>query len=397
MMDGYHHAPEAVLRAAGAREEVFAPPPPPRGKAFGRLRVLTVADALAAPPRRYLLRGLVAPGELSLWWGAPKCGKSFLLLRLVYGLALGHGMWGREPARACRVLYVAAEGEGGFAARLLALRDVLGDANDAFRYIAQRVTVGPPSEDLTDVIRAAQDMGADLIVLDTLARTFGEGDENAARDMGGFVASVDQLRAETGAHVAVVHHGTKEGSSSRGSGALVGAADLIVKVARGGESEPNHAIVEAAKDDVDGAVLPFRLHVVDLPAGPDGEARRTCVAEGADPSTTTARARVRLTDEQELLLRDLRDLAASGQAVPMQPEPGMPIVHATTRAAVRARLIASGFFHEGELKPHEVDSSANSPKMEKPTNAGYRRENKVLEALKRKGLAGFNRHHAWAC
>ncbi|MBD0272620.1 MAG: AAA family ATPase, partial [Acetobacteraceae bacterium] len=81
-MDG-HHGPEAVLRAAGAREEPFAPPPPPPGKAFGRLRVLTVAVALAAPPRRYLVRGLVAPGVLSLWWGAPKCGKSFLLLRLV--------------------------------------------------------------------------------------------------------------------------------------------------------------------------------------------------------------------------------------------------------------------------------------------------------------------------
>ena len=53
-------------------------------------------------------------------------------------------------------------------------------------------------------------MNADLIVLDTLARTFGDGDEKAARDMGGFVASVDRLRAETGAHVAVVHHGTKE-------------------------------------------------------------------------------------------------------------------------------------------------------------------------------------------
>ena len=172
--------------------------------------MLTVADALAAPPRRYLLRGLIAPGELSVWWGAPKCGKSFLLLRLAYGLALGLGMWGRK-GKPCRVLYVAAEGEGGFAARLLALRDALGDAGDAFRYIAQRATVGPPADDLDDVIAAARDMGADLIVLDTLARTFGDGDENAARDMGGFVASVDRLRGETGAHVAVIHHGHEGG------------------------------------------------------------------------------------------------------------------------------------------------------------------------------------------
>jgi RecA-family ATPase len=152
---------------------------------------------MTALPRRYLLHGLIAPGELSLWWGAPKCGKSFLLLRIAYGLALGIGLWGRQAAGACRVLYVAAEGEGGFAARLLGLRNDMGDAGDAFRYIAQRATVGPPADDLADVIAAALDMGAGLIVLDTLARTFGDGDENAARDMGGFVNSVDRLRTET--------------------------------------------------------------------------------------------------------------------------------------------------------------------------------------------------------
>src|SRR5689334_4037203 len=141
-MDGSVN-PEEALRDAGAQEETFAPRPPPRGKPFGRLRVLTVMDARVAPPRHYLLPGLIAPGELSLWWGAPKCGKSFVMLRLAYGLALGIGMWGREPPRPCRVLYVAAEGEGGFAARLLALADELGDAGSDFRYIAQRATVGP--------------------------------------------------------------------------------------------------------------------------------------------------------------------------------------------------------------------------------------------------------------
>jgi hypothetical protein len=307
--------PEAALLAAGAREERFTPKPPPRGKPYGRLRVLTVADAEAAPPRRYILRGLIAPGELSLWWGAPKTGKSFVMLRLAYGLALGIGLWGRDATRACRVLYVAAEGEGGFAGRLLALRDTLGDAGGAFRYIAQRATVGPPADDLADVIRAALDMGADLIVLDTLARTFGGGDENTAKDMGGFVESVDALRAETGAHVAVVHHGTKEGGSSRGSGALVGAADLIVKVARGAEGEPNRAVVEAAKDDADGAVLPFRLRVVELPPAPDGEARRTCIAEEADAEDGARNKPLPKTARDALgFLRDL--ILTEGESLP---------------------------------------------------------------------------------
>ncbi|MBD0276221.1 MAG: AAA family ATPase [Acetobacteraceae bacterium] len=321
-MDG-HHGPEAVLRDAGAREERFTPKPPWRGKPFGRLHVLTLADAVSAPLRLYLLRGLIAPGELSLWWGAPKCGKSFLLLRLGYGLALGQGMWGRK-AKPCRVLYLAAEGEGGFSARLLALRDAMGHAGDAFRYIAQRAAVGPPADDLADVIAAVRDMRADLIVLDTLARTFGEGDESAAKDMGGFVASLDRLRTETGVHVAVVHHGTKDGGSSRGSSALVGAADLIVKGAKGVDDGPNTATVEAAKDDADGAILPFGLRVVDLTPGEDGEPRTTCAAEEAEADGRRRKPLPRVAREARRALADL--VLAEGQplpAGPLMPPPGM--------------------------------------------------------------------------
>lgn len=314
-MDG-HDNPEAALHAAGARAESFTPEPPARGKLYGRLRVLTLADAALAPQRNYLLRGLIAPGELSVWWGAPKCGKSFLLLRVAYGLALGLGMWGRT-AKACRVLYVAAEGEGGFAARLLVLSKQLGDAGDAFQYIPQRVTVGPPSHDLQAVIAASHDMGAEVIVLDTLARTFGDGDENAARDMGGFVASLDRLRAETGAHVAVIHHGTKEGASARGSSALSGAADIIVKVSQGTNGGSNMAMVEAAKDDAGGATLPFRLRLVDLPPDEDGETRTTCVADEAANDT---RRHKPLPMVAQRALAELTDLIISeGEPVPSAP------------------------------------------------------------------------------
>ena len=312
-MDGFRPDPDELLRQAGAQEERSAPPPPLRGKPFGRLRVLTVADAIAAPARHYLLRGLIAPGEMSLWWGAPKCGKSFLLLRLAYGLALGSGLWGRAAQR-CRVLYVAAEGEGGFAARLIALRDALGGAGEAFRYIAQRATVGPPADDLKDVIDAAKDMGADVIVLDTLARTFGAGGENSARDMGGFVASVDKLREDTGAHVAVIHHGRKDGADTRGSGALAGAADLIVKVAKGENGEPGIATVEAAKDDTDGDALGFRLRVVELPASGGGEARRTCIAEEAEAGAGRSKPPPRAARTALGYLSDL--IASEGSPLP---------------------------------------------------------------------------------
>lgn len=312
MTDG-PHTPEAALGAAGATVETFTPKSPTRGRAFGRLRLLSLADAASAPPRHYLLKGLVAPGELSLWWGAPKCGKSFLLLRLGYGLAVGRRMFGRR-AKPCRVLYVAAEGEGGFEGRLLALREALGDAGDAFQYIAQPTIVGLPGTDLSDLITAALKMRADMVVLDTLARTFGEGDENTAKDMGGFIAACDRLRAETGAHVAVIHHGRKDGGSSRGSGALLGAADLIVRVEKGAEGKPSRAIVEAAKDDADGDELAFRLRVIDLGRDEDGDQRSTCIAEEAEAGANSAKSLPALASAALGALTSL--VFAEGQPVP---------------------------------------------------------------------------------
>ena len=51
-----------------------------RGTQMGNLLVLSVADAKTAAGRDYLLKGIMAPAELSLWVGPPKCGKSFLML-----------------------------------------------------------------------------------------------------------------------------------------------------------------------------------------------------------------------------------------------------------------------------------------------------------------------------
>lgn len=318
MMDGTL-SPEQALRLRGAGEQDGAALPCDRGTTFGRLQLLTVADAQLAPPRSYILEGLLAPGELSVWWGAPKSGKSFLLTRIAYGLALGLGMFGRAARGPARVLYVSAEGESGFAGRLLALAAELGPAL-GLAYIAQRAEVGPPGADLDDLIRACRHHRAEVIMLDTVARTFGTGDESATRDMGAYVAALDRLRRETGAHIVVVHHGTKNGDSPgpRGSGALVGAADLVVKVERGKDGSPHRATVEAAKDDADGAAFAFTLRVAELAATGGAPPRVTCVAqevEAALPSPVSG-----LPPQARDALAFLRDvIATEGEVLPTGP------------------------------------------------------------------------------
>ena len=312
--------PEAFLRDAGAVIET-----PPRQ--YGRLRVHSVAEILNAPPRAYLLQGLFAVAELVVLWGQPKTGKSFLALRLAYGLALGQGMWGRKAPRPLRVLYVAAEGAGGMGARLRALREALGNDAGRFWIIAQPAQIGRPSVDAPALRDAAKAHAADLIIVDTLARTFGEGNEDATQDMVQFVAECDAIRHETGAAVVVVHHGAKaeDAKTPRGSGALMGAADLILQVKKGGEGAPSLAIVQAAKDDEDGAEMPFRLEVVTVGEREDGTPLETCIAEEADAGRGKRNAQS-LAGKPGLAVKILSDtVATEGKELPRAS--GCPSAH----------------------------------------------------------------------
>ena len=313
--------PEARAAALGGSVRRFTPM---RGRAIGSLRVYTASDAVQAPPRRWLLRGLIGEGDLALVYGAPKSGKSFLATRLLYGAALGVGFGAIACPRPLRALYVAAEGEGGFANRVVALRERFGDAGDAFQYVAQRISIGPPSDHLADLIAAAREMRADVIALDTVARTFGEGDENATRDMGAYVRALDRLRAEAAAvgapwpAVVVVHHSPKAGEGARGSIALPAAADVIVKVER--RDGANLATLEAAKDAEAGATIGFRLTPVELGRNDDGEPRRTCIAEPVETAAPASASRPALSPQRRRALSYLHDvIAREGADLPQGP------------------------------------------------------------------------------
>lgn len=333
------------------------------GRTFGRLRLLTVEDALNAPAREYLLDGLIAPAEFSVWWGAPKCGKSFLLLRIAYGMAQGLGMWGRE-AEAVSVCYVAAEGGHGIKGRIHALRKRMGAA-PGFHFIAQAVDLFDPQEDLEDLIDAVKAVGARFVVLDTLARVMGAGNENATPDMNAFVRNCLRIQEETEAHVAVVHHGGWEGSHARGSIALIGAADIVVKVS-GEQGGPKTALVELAKDDDSGYPLGFDLAEMELPLDAKGRPRKTFIAEEREAPPREAAREKPLTESQRGWLSDIQDLfAAPEPAVERVPVAGMRGVRTLTREEVREGLRGKGRF---TMEPHGALTQKDRDRLREALN-----------------------------
>jgi hypothetical protein len=302
----------------------------------GRIKALTLEELESLPKRDYLLKGLISKGEISIWVGPPKCGKSFLLLFLAYMLAHGRPVFGRR-VKPARILYVAAEGTGGIAKRIEALKRRYGSTPN-LKIITQRADLlDGKGSDLSDVEAEAKDFEADLIVIDTVSRVLAGGDENSPQDMGRFVVNITDLRDKTGAHVALVHHGTKSsnGSSPRGHSCLTGADDALVEVAKH-EDGTRSATVVHAKDDADGIRWGFTLELVQLGEDDDGDHITTLIVQetGAPPPASKGG----LTDKETIALDALKDaimqtpITINGDRATGEPE----LIVCTSRDAWKA-------------------------------------------------------------
>ncbi|MEM9752659.1 MAG: AAA family ATPase [Planctomycetota bacterium] len=200
-------------------------------------------------------------GALVILYGAPGCGKTFVLLWLLAQIHTGNSILGGEVA-AGPVLLVMAEGSGGLGKRVVAVRRGMDlDIRDA-----HAIEAAPNlllDKDRIELMRATLLVQPVVIAIDTLARVTAGGDENNAKDMSLAVEAADQLRHELGATVVLVHHSTKANSKvERGSSALRGAADVMIHVSKSGDYVTLHC--EKSKDTEPFRDLTLRMNVVEV-------------------------------------------------------------------------------------------------------------------------------------
>lgn len=130
---------------------------------------LKSAEALGqVSPPDYLIKGVMSPGEWSVIYGEPGCGKSFLASWMAYSVSIGHPVFGRR-VRPAPVVFAALEGQLGFERRLHALKDQFGPSQD-FHWISQSVDLYSGQGDIEGLIDAVLRVDARLLVIDTLAR-----------------------------------------------------------------------------------------------------------------------------------------------------------------------------------------------------------------------------------
>jgi AAA domain len=259
---------EAVAKAANGAV-------PPNVEPFP---VDTIFTLLESPPRCTLVKGFAGRGELILFYGPPKHGKTFLASHFAISVAVRADWFGRKcKAPEGFALYCALEGGSGMRQRLKAILQhdpALGKritAKNLF-IMRQRVDLRQPADVArlqATIAKHERETGLPclLVVIDTVARALGSGHDTDPGDMAALISAADIIRQTEPFKptVALIHHAGKDvGRGPRGRSDLPGAIDACVLVERLENGHGNRATCELAKDDDDGWAIDFRLEQVEI-------------------------------------------------------------------------------------------------------------------------------------
>ena len=197
-------------------------------KQFGKIQIMTMPELMET---RFRVRPAVIDGLLPagtyLLAGAPKIGKSFLVLQMAYRVSMGEPFLG-FPSRQGTVLYLALEDTCERLQKRLAQMTGQDSEHLILSVFSETLDEGL-IERLTDFWSEHTDTV--LIIIDTLQRVRGRTPDNGsyAADYD-TLASLKEFSDTYGVTVLVVHHTRKEGAEDvfnmiSGTNGLMGAAD----------------------------------------------------------------------------------------------------------------------------------------------------------------------------
>jgi hypothetical protein len=197
-----------------------------------RFTIVTGDEIESLPEPEWLIDGVLIQGSLVVLYGGPGTFKSFVALSMAGCISAGL-QWQERETHQGTVIYVAAEGVGDLGVRVKAFR-VANDLDSlpGVSYVLEPVNLFTDKASRGDADALAGQIGdldPGLVIFDTLARSMAGGDENFAKDINSVIASADRLRHITGATVMLIHHAGHDPKRERGSSALKGAADTVIK------------------------------------------------------------------------------------------------------------------------------------------------------------------------
>lgn len=242
-------------------------------------------------PPRYMIKGLLSYDSETWLIGGPGSKKSFVALDMAAHVALGKDWQGHRVNQGVALLIIG-EGAGSIGKRIKAWQQKYGPMPDEGLRILPRPVQAADVQAWAVLVQACARLRAALdpslgmfVVVDTQARSTVGLDENSAEEMGVYVNALAAIRTATGGCVMSVHHTTKTGSSTRGSGAQDGAqySRLLMRSEKG--SLISTLISDKQKDLEEEEPIELRFEKVAVGQDCDGEAIDSLVLTPRDAWT----------------------------------------------------------------------------------------------------------------
>ncbi|ARN80686.1 AAA family ATPase [Methylocystis bryophila] len=322
----------------------YNPPGAPAGPPRVKFHLEHWRDIAFTGFAEWLIKHVLPLQGLAAIYSKPGSFKSFIAFHIALCVALGRAWGGRRVAQAA-VVYIGAEGAAGLRKRKagyqIAEPDLPGDL--PFALISAAPNLGSDNGDLSALIAAIESANLEpgLIVIDTLSRTMGAGDENGA-GMTAFIANAGALAEHFKALVLIVHHsGLGDDKRLRGHSSLNGALDAQILCERAEGDLAATLTLQKLKDDASDVRLRARLSRVVIGHDEDGDEISTLVVDEIEDAEAAKIEKPRIIPRAQRLLMSVIDDAIDDAGEDLRPYgPGGPTVRAITDEKVRQRFFA---------------------------------------------------------
>lgn len=264
-----------------------------------------LADLLATEYKAdWLIEGLMEVGNLGLIFGQAASCKSLIVQDACFCISAGIDFHGKRVKQG-NVVYIAGEGFAGLSKRFKALEKSYGISTNNL-FLSEQPAAFMDAGSAFDVSESIKNIGgASLIVIDTLHRNMGAGDENSSKDFAQFLSNIDQFLKPTGATILIIHHNGHDAKErSRGSSAIRAAMDIEYMVTKDGD------IVTMSntkmKDFEPPVPVSFKLKQVEIGRDSEGESVTSVVLQSTTEKPLLGGNKKRLNHNEEKAVEALR-------------------------------------------------------------------------------------------
>jgi len=229
-------------------------------------------DDIQDEPVEWLIHGVLPVKAFAALYGPPGSFKSFIALDMAEAIATGRPWMGNPIERQGAVLYLCGEGFGGMGARIKACQIHHKTPKGAPIYVIRhQLNLRSSAEDfnalMVAIVALVEKTGMEfqLMVVDTLARAFGGGNENDSDAMGAFITTMGKIQEFLNCALMVLHHSGKDTTKGlRGHSSLLGAVDTQLEILRFEEQAKGVISLTKQKDGEDGIRFGFEMVEIEI-------------------------------------------------------------------------------------------------------------------------------------